>query len=335
MLGRTGLNVSEFSLGTWQLTDDPEWGKGPSEKTAYSLIQKYLDLGGNLIDTAWIYGFDENQPNRHPSEELIGKFLRQTRQRSKVILVSKIPPLGFTWPIPKGKAIQDVFPKKHILKCVDDSLKSLQTDHVDLMLFHAWRDEFNTDDSWKEVCQNLTKTGKVKFWGLSPNYYEPGDCLQTLSSGAISVVQCIFNIFHQKPISDLFPTVKKLNIGLMACVPLDEGSLSGSFTIHTHFPKDDFRSKYFAGERLTDLVSRTFRLKALLGNYAQSLPELAFRFILSFDEVSTVVTGTRNLDHLCSNISVSDGTKLPTHLLIKLKNHAWERNFYPWSAEST
>lgn len=332
ILGKTNLKVAEISLGTWQITDDPEWGKGPSETHSFSILQRYIDLGGNLIDTAWIYGFREDQPSSHPSEELVGKFLAQKRLRDKVLITTKIPPLNFTWPIPQGTTMENSFPRKHILKCVDDSLRGLRTNYIDLMLFHAWRDEFNQESKWKETCQQLTKAGKVRFWGLSPNYYEPSGCIHTLKSGLISVVQCIFNIFHQKPIADIFPIAQKLNIGLMACVPFDEGGLTGNININTRFETDDFRSQYFSGQRLKELDTHTTKLKALLGSESNSLPELALRFILSFDSISTAVIGTRKLQNLESNISVSDGRKLSLLLLNKLKKHTWERNFYPWAS---
>src|SRR6266567_1475354 len=218
-IGKTNLNVSEIGMGTWQMTDDPDWGKGPLEEESFKLLQHFIDSGGNLIDTAWIYGWREDRPDEHPSEERIGKFFKQTKQRDKVILTTKIPPINLQWPAPKGATMEGTFPKRHILKCVEDSLRSLQTDSIDLMIFHVWRDEFNEEDEWKEICQKLTKEGKVKFWGLSPNYYDPTGCLNTLESGFISFVQCIFHIFHQKPITELFPTAAKYDIGIIACAP--------------------------------------------------------------------------------------------------------------------
>lgn len=332
-LGKTNLMVSEIGMGTWQITDDPDWGKGPKEKEAINSLQKFIDLGGNLIDTAWVYGWREDRPDKHPSEELIGRFLKQTRQRDKVILSTKIPPINHLWPAPKGSTMKGTFPKKHIIKCVNDSLRSLQTDYVDLMIFHVWRDEFNNEDEWKEVCNHLTKEGKVKFWGLSPNYYQPDGCLNTLESGLISFVQCIFNIFHQQPVTKLFPTATKLDIGIVACVPFDEGGLTGNINQDTKFAEGDFRAEYFAGERQNELICRTSELKKLLGKEANSLPELALRFILSFDQISSVIPGMRKLKNVDLNMAISDDRKLSLLLLNKLKKHAWERNFYPWASQ--
>lgn len=329
-LGKTDLQVSEIGVGTWQITDDEDWGKGPKEKEAYATLQHFIDLGGNLIDTAWVYGWEADQPDRHPSEELIGRFLKQTNQRDKVILSTKIPPMNHLWPAPPGATMATTFPQEHILKCVDDSLRGLQTDSIDLMIFHVWRDEFNKEDEWKGVCQRLTKEGKVKFWGLSPNYYEPAGCLETLESGLISFVQCIFHIFHQRPIIELFPITKKLDVGIVACAPFDEGGLTGSITLDTKFEEGDFRGEYFAGNRLRELVERTDELRNLMGDEAETLAELALRFILSFNEISSAIPGMRKVKNVDLNTAVSDGRKLSPKLLSELKKHSWERNFYPW-----
>lgn len=139
----------------------------------------------------------------------------------------------------------------------------------------------------------------------------------------------IFNLFHQKPIENLFPFAKENNIGLIARVPLDEGGLSGKITLKTKFPEGDFRAQYFAGENLKELVQRTEKLKSFLDEEAKNLPELALRFILSFAEVATTIPGMRKLKHTEENIKVADGRKLSPKLLSELRKHAWERNFYP------
>lgn len=330
-LGKTNLKISEISMGTWQIADDPEWGKGPEEKDSFKVLQRYIDLGGNSIDTAWVYGWREDKPLKHLSEELIGRFLKQTHQREKVILTTKIPPLNQLWPIHKDSKIENIFPTNHIIGCVEDSLKSLQTDCLDVVLFHVWLDKFNENDEWKETCIKLTKQGKVKFWGLSPNYYDPAGCLKTLESGVISVVQCIFNIFHQKPIIDLFPTASRLDIGVTACAPFDEGGLTGRLHKGVTFAEGDFRAQYFSGERLEELDKRTSKLKLFLGDEAKTLPELALRYILSFNEISSVIPGMRNINYVKTNTELSDGKKLSKKLIGELKKHSWERNFYPWS----
>ncbi len=328
-LGKTVLKVSEIGYGTWQLADDPNMWVGADLNQSLKNLHRFAELGGNFIDTAWIYGYSDEQPDKHPSEELIGKFLKESDKRDQVILATKVPPKNMFWPARQGLPISEVFPKDHIEKCVDDSLRSLGVETIDLVQFHVWQDYFANEDEWKETIQKIIKSGKVKYWGISINDYQPSNCLKTLDTGVISTIQFIFNLFHQKPTEKLLPYAKQHNIGLIARVPLDEGGLSGKFTNETTFSEGDLRKKFFAGERLNELVKRTDELMKLLNNEAESLPELDLRYILSHDEVSSVIPGMRNPLNVENNLKISDGRKLSPELMEELKKHSWERNFYP------
>ena len=331
ILGKTGLKVSEVGMGTWQLAGEP-WGwTAPDESESLRALHRFVELGGNFIDTAYVYGrADEaNEPDgKHTSEELIGKFLKETGGREKIIVATKIPGENRKWPAWKGVPISEVFPDGYIEEMVDASLKALNLETIDLMQFHVWQDDFAKEDGWKNITSRITKKGKVRFWGLSINDYQPSNCLKTLDTGLISSVQLIFNIFHQKPVERLFPYAKQNNIGIIARVPIDEGGLTGKLTLDTKFT-DDLHSVYFNQEHLNMLVPRIDELKKLLGVEAKTVPELALRFILSHDEVSTVIPGTRKVKNVEANVSVSDGNKLTPKLLAELKKQVWERNFYP------
>lgn len=326
-LGKTGLEVSEIGMGTWQLADDPGMWTGADLKESLNCLYKYVEQGGNFIDTAWVYGYSD-KPERHASEELIGKFFKESGKRDEIVIATKVAPKNWHWPAWKADKISDCFPNKHIEKQVEDSLRSLKVDVIDLVQFHVWHDNWANEDGWKETIQKIMKSGKVKHWGISINDYQPSNCLKTLDTGLISTIQFIFNIFHQKPTDKLFPFARENNVGLIVRVPLDEGGLTGKFTNKTVFPKGDFRTKYFGGKRLNDLVKRTDGLKKLLGNDIETLPELALRYVLSFDNVSTVIPGMRKLEHIRANTSVSDKGKLSHQLMKELEKHAWERNFY-------
>lgn len=329
-LGKTGLKVSEVGMGTWQLAGKP-WGwDAPDEDESMRALYRFVELGGNFIDTAWVYGrADEpgDLAGKHCSEELIGEFLKESGNKGKVLIASKIPGKNRKWPALNGVSINEVFPKGYIEEYVDSSLKSLGLETIDIMQFHVWQDYFAKTDDWKEEIKNITKKGKVKHWGISINDYQPSNCLNTLDTGLISTVQFIFNIFHQKPTEKLLPYAQKNNIGLICRVPLDEGGLSGKITNDTRF-EDDMRSKYFSKERLQEFIPRIEKLETLLGSEAKSLPELALRYLLSFSEVSTVIPGMRKVKNVEANASVSDGIKLSTKLMEELKKHSWERNFY-------
>ncbi|MDQ3098227.1 MAG: aldo/keto reductase [bacterium] len=327
-LGKTKLKVAEVGFGTWQLAGDPNAWVGSNLNESLNSLYKYVELGGNFIDTAWVYGYSDTNPDRHPSEELVGRFIKEFGKREDLIIATKVPPKNWNWPAHRGIPISEVFPNDHIEQYVDDSLRSLGVDSIDLMQFHVWQDDFAREDGWKETIKKISDSGKVKHWGISINDYQPSNCIKTLDTGFISTIQLIFNIFHQLPVTRLFAYAKENNVGLIVRVPLDEGGLGGKFTLDTKFAPDELRSTYFGGDRLAELVSRTDELKKLLGNEAESLSELALRYILSFDEVSTVIPGMRKVPHVDSNTAVSDDRKLSAELMESLKKHNWERNFY-------
>ncbi len=143
-------------------------------------------------------------------------------------------------------------------------------------------------------------------------------------------MQVIYNIFDQSPEDKLFPLCREMNIGVIARVPLDEGSLGGKLTAETRFPKGDWRSGYFGPENLNNTVVRVDKLKPLVPA-DMSLPEMALRFILSNPVVSTTIVGMRKANHVRENIAVSDAGLLAPALLKRLKPHRWDRTPQPWS----
>ena len=165
-LGKTGLKVSEVGCGTWQLANDPNAWVGSDLNESLKSLERFVELGGNFIDTAWIYGYDDSKPSKHPSEELIGKLLKKSSKRDKLIIATKVPPKNMHWPALKGVHISEVFPNDWIIKCVDDSLRSLGVDVIDLVQFHVWQDAFADEDEWKETIQKIMKSGTLKYWGI-------------------------------------------------------------------------------------------------------------------------------------------------------------------------
>jgi aryl-alcohol dehydrogenase-like predicted oxidoreductase len=147
----------------------------------------------------------------------------------------------------------------------------------------------------------------------------------------VDSVQVIYNIFDQAPEDELFPACRELNIGVIARVPLDEGSLGGKMTLETRFPASDWRSSYFGPENLPTTIERVERLKQLLPP-GMTLPEMAFRFILSHPVVSTTIPGMRKPEHVRQNISYSDKGPLSRDLLQELRQHRWDRRPKKWAA---
>jgi aryl-alcohol dehydrogenase-like predicted oxidoreductase len=149
-------------------------------------------------------------------------------------------------------------------------------------------------------------------------------------SGLIDSVQVIYNIFDQNPEDELFPAYQELDVAVIARVPFDEGTLTGTLTKDTTWPEGDWRNVYFVPENLIPSVERAEKLKELLPP-DMTLPEMALRFILSHPIVSTIIPGMRKRAHVDSNIAASDAGRLANDLLTELRQHRWERKPASWS----
>ena len=312
-LGRTGLEVSEIGYGAWGI-GGVQW-LGGSDREALDALERSIDLGLNFIDTALAYGEGH-------SERLVGEVVRSHHER--IYIASKIPPRNSMWPAPKVP-LRDVFPAEHIIRCTEESLSNLGIDTIDLQQLHVWQDDWTDDAEWLEAMTKLREQGKVRFFGISINDYQPANAIRALKSGHIDAVQVIYNIFEQAPESELFPVCQALDIGVIARVPFDEGGLTGAIRPDTVFPDGDFREWYFRDDRKTQVFDRAERLKLLLDAEAESLSELALRFILSHPAVSTVIPGMRSPKHVASNVSVSDGRHLTSAMLSRLRPFAWDK----------
>jgi aryl-alcohol dehydrogenase-like predicted oxidoreductase len=146
----------------------------------------------------------------------------------------------------------------------------------------------------------------------------------------VDTVQVIYNIFDQSPEDKLFPLCRELNVGVIARVPLDEGSLGGKMTPATKFPANDWRSKYFGPANLEKTLARVAELKKIVPP-GMTLAEMSLRFILSNPDVGTTIIGMRKHAHVKENIAVSDAGPLDKALLQKLKAHRWDRVPQGWS----
>lgn len=316
--GRTGWQVSEIGYGMWGLAG---W-TGSDDKETERSLKKAVELGCNFFDTAWAYGAGM-------SENILGKLLKANANK-KLHVATKIPPKNRQWPSKPGFKPGEVFPADYIVEYTDKSLKNLQTESIDLLQFHVWEDAWADNDEWKNAISKLTAAGKVKHWGISVNRWEPDNSLRSLQTGLFSAVQVIYNIFDQNPEDNLFPLCKKLDIGIIARVPFDEGTLTGTLNYDTVFPKNDWRSTYFVPENLKSSVDHANALKPLIPA-GMTMADMALRFILSNPDVGTVIPGMRKLKHVESNISTSDGKGLPENLLKQLKGHRWDRTPTEWS----
>ena len=148
--------------------------------------------------------------------------------------------------------------------------------------------------------------------------------LRALDTGLVDSVQVVYNIFDQAPEDELFPYCQQHGIAIIARVPFDEGSLTGTLAADSKWPDGDFRNMYFNPEQLAATLPRVDRLRPLVPE-GMDLPELALRFILEHPAVSTTIPGMRQPRNVERNLAVSDGTRLPPRLQAALKTHRWDR----------
>lgn len=316
--GRVGWPVSEVGYGMWGLAG---WTGSDDAETMRSL-ERSVDLGCTFFDTAWAYG------DGH-SERLLGRLVRSHPDR-RLYVATKIPPKNQRWPGRPGDAVEEVFPPDHIRRFTEASLHNLGLEAIDLIQFHVWQDGWADDTGWQREIEDLKRRGLVQAVGLSLNRWEPENGIRTLRTGLIDAVQVIYNIFDQAPEDALFPVCRERNVAVIARVPFDEGTLTGTLTANSHWPEGDWRNTYFGAGNLKVSVERAEALRAAIPP-GMTMPEMALRFILSNPDVSTVIPGMRKTRHVDANLAVSDKGGLDAELIKRLRQHRWDRRPSPWS----
>jgi aryl-alcohol dehydrogenase-like predicted oxidoreductase len=204
------------------------------------------------------------------------------------------------------------------------SLENLRVEAIDLQQFHAWNDEWADDERWQRVTSDLKAEGLVRAIGISVNRWEPWNVLRALDTGIVDSVQVVYNIFEQAPEDSLFAACQARGIGVIARVPFDEGSLTGTLTPSMTWQDGDFRNLYFTPENLEQTLHRVERLRELVPA-GMDLPEVALRFILEHSAVTTTIPGMRRPRHVERNLKVSDGASLPADVYRALGAHRWDR----------
>jgi aryl-alcohol dehydrogenase-like predicted oxidoreductase len=316
-LGKTGFSISEIGYGAWGIGGS-QWQGGTDDESIRAL-HRAIDLGVNFIDTALAYG------DGH-SEKLVGRVVRETK--SRIYVATKVPPKNEIWPAAPGVGIEQVFPYEYILRCAETSLQHLKMETIDLLQLHVWNPEWFAREEWRRAFEELKTAGKVRAVGVSINDHQPDSALELVQSGLIDSVQVIYNVFDQGPEKNLFPLTQKMNVGVLARVPLDEGSLTGAITEDTVFPPQDFRADYFKGDRKKQVVTHVAALTRDLGISKDALAEIALRFTISHPAVSSTIPGMRTVRNVERNAAVSDKGPLDEATLDILRRHAWDRNFY-------
>lgn len=314
--GKSDLEVSEIGFGAWAIGGS--WGE-QSEKDSLEGLETALDNGVNFIDTAAGYGNGK-------SEKIIGEFLKS---RSETIYIcTKTPPAPGKWPPSPYCKIEERYSEKYLRENVEERMKNLQVESLDVLLLHTWTRAWNDNPVALKILQKMKSEGLIKQVGISTPEHDQNCVIQLMRDGMVDVLQVIYNIFEQEPAAQLFPVAKETGTGIIVRVAFDEGVLTGKYKGNESFGPDDFRSNYFAGDRLVRGVKRTEKIKKEFKERGYSMPELALKFALSHESVSTVIPGIRNQQQANMNTSVSDLPELSEDMLVRLREHTWNRGFW-------
>ncbi|MFL6414897.1 MAG: aldo/keto reductase [Bryobacteraceae bacterium] len=316
-LGHTESEISEIGFGAWGI-GGKQW-HGAQDQESLNALRRSFELGLNLVDTALAYG------DGH-SEALVGQAVRNSFRR--VYVATKVPPNNRIWPASPSMNIDEVFPYDYIVQCTEESLKNLGVEQIYLQQFHVWTDAWTPAEGWRRAVEDLRRSGKVRYFGVSISEHDPDSALEAVKTGLFTAVQVIYNIFDQSPEKNLFPLCEKLKVGVLARVPLDEGGLTGTITEDTTFEPGEFRDSYFRGDRKRQVVEHVNALKADLAGVPGTLPEIALRFCLSHRAITAVIPGMRRISTVESSCRAAASGPLDQRTIGILRRHAWNRNFY-------
>ena len=316
--GRMGWRVSEVGYGMWGMAG---W-TGSDDIQSRASLEAAVGMGVNFFDTAQAYG------DGH-SELLLGR-LMASHPDKRLYGATKVPPKNREWPSRHGVPLAEVFPRDYVRRCVDTSRANLGVETIGLLQLHVWEDDWLADGDLQRIVAELKKEGSIRAFGISLNRWEPWNGVKAVRSGLVDAVQVIYNIFDQAPEDQLFPLCQELNVAIIARVPFDEGTLTGTLTKDSKWPEGDWRNSYFVPENLNASVDRAEALRPLIPA-GMTMPDVALRFILSNPIVSTVIPGMRRTENVEANTAVSDAGPLSPELIAKLRKHRWDRKPTSWS----
>ena len=288
--GTTGLRVSEIGFGAWAIGGDAMIGTtaigwGPADDAlSREAISAALDAGINFFDTADIYGLGH-------SEELLGKVLKG----KDVIIATKAGNVA------RNNEFTVDYTKDYILEACEKSLVRLQTDVIDYYQLHTARIKHLESGECIEAMQQLQQEGKIRYWGISLNTFEPAAeadyfMKQDLGNG----FQIVLNIINQRGLEIIKKAAAK-GYGIIARMPLQFGLLSGKFTEATTFPETDHRHNRLTPDVIKEANEALQPVWQLCAHYGITETQLALSYILSYSEVSTVIPGIRTKAHVQQN----------------------------------
>ena len=308
--------MSEIGFGGWAIGGS--WG-AQDDKESLAALEAALDRGVTLIDTAAGYGNGR-------SERLIGQVLK--RRSERIVVATKTPPLPGPWPPSPWCKADERYPEKYLRESIRERCRNLGVEAVDVLQLHTWTRAWNRAPRPLEVLQKLKAEGLVRAVGVSTPEHDQNSVIDLMRAGLVDTIQVIYNIFEQEPAAELLPVAQETGTGIIVRVAFDEGSLTGKYTESTTFAEDDFRRRYFAGDRLARAVRRAESVKKEIAGSGYTMPQAALKFVLAHPAVSTVIPGIRSVAQAEANTAVSDLPDMSDDLLVRLRKHAWQRAFW-------
>ena len=320
-LGKHGFSCSEIGFGAWAIGGS--WG-AQADIDSLAALHRALDLGVNFIDTAAGYGDGR-------SERLINQVLRERQaagKSEKVFVATKTPPADGIWPPSPWCQADERYAEKYLRANLATRLANLDAAKLDLLQLHTWTRAWNRNPTPFKVLRQLQREGLVGLIGVSTPEQDQNSVIDLMRGGWVDAVQVIYNLFEQEPAAELLDVARECGVGVIVRVAFDEGVLTGKFTRETKFAADDFRAKYFAGDRLARAIAHTEEIRKDLQGTGYSPAQAALKFVLAHPAVSTVIPGIRNVAQAGANCGVSDLPDLPAGLLVRLRRHNWRRGVW-------
>jgi len=288
-LGKTGLKVSVIGVGTWQFGG--EWGVTYTQEEANAVLHRAKEVGINLIDTAECYG-------DHLSERLIGEFLKQDK-REDWVLATKF-----------GHHFNGLFERDQLWSAADvkkqleDSLRALQTDYIDLYQFHSGTDEaFDNDELWTMLDKEV-QAGKIRHLGISIGSNDNLHQTEAATKVNASAIQVVYNRLDRAPEQRVFPSCIEQNLGVLARVPLASGYLSGKYKPDAAFVATDVRSRHDAEQRRAKL-EEVERIQANEVPAGMDMAQWALAWCLRHDAVTCVIPGCKTPEQVDANAAAA------------------------------
>ena len=319
--GKHPFQCSEIGFGAWAIGG--AWGD-QADSDSLAALNRALDLGCNFIDTAAGYGNGR-------SERLIAKVLKERAAAGKketVFVATKTPPDTGNWPPSPYYLAEDRYAESYLRANIAERLACLGTAKLDLLQLHTWTRAWNRNPTPFKILRKLQSEGLVGLIGVSTPEHDQNCVIDLMRGGWIDSVQVIYNIFEQEPAAELLDVAQECGVGIIVRVAFDEGSLTGKFTAQTQFAKDDFRTGYFAGDRLVRTVNRVEAIRTDLTDSGYTMAQAALKLVLAHPAVSVVIPGIRNPGQAEVNCGVSDLPAMPATVVQRLQKHAWRRAFW-------